>query len=177
MNIEKIGKRCLIQAAAMAIVLSNSCPSSLGQEGRGGVDWSKLDLNATQAKQTEEIDSQWHRDYAQLQPSIDDDQKKLAKLLLEHHSDAVEIMSLYSSIARKREQLGALAIAAYLRKRECLTDTQQHTLETMMVQSMADHEHSMAGGVLTEMAPDRIQGLIQRMRSVWTDSGEHQNSQ
>jgi Spy/CpxP family protein refolding chaperone len=158
--------------SVLSLVVVPSLPAALAQDGHAGVDWTKLDLNPQQSKQIGEVDAQWHHDYSQLQPSIDDDQRKIAKLLCAHNSDPVEIMALHASIARKREQLSALAVATYLKKREFLTDTQQHTLETMMAQAIAEHEHGPSDAMLTEISPDRIQGLMQRMRSAWTEPGE-----
>jgi Spy/CpxP family protein refolding chaperone len=137
------------------------------------VDWSKIALNAQQSQQVKELDEQWRRDYGQLKPAIADDQRKISKLLGEHDSDQVEIMSVQASLARKREQLSALAMANYLKKRQVLNESQKRTLENMMRQAIAEHEQSLAVGSEAEPGPDHIQGLMQRVRNAWTVQGEH----
>ncbi|PWT94881.1 MAG: hypothetical protein C5B53_12215 [Candidatus Melainabacteria bacterium] len=142
------------------------------QEERLAVDWSKLNLTAQQSKKIEELEQQWRHDYAQLKPAISEDQAKIGKLLGEHDSDPVEIMSVQASLARKREQLSALAMSNYLKKREILSENQQRTLEIMMRQAIAEHEQNCVGGAMTQGGPDHIQGLMQRVRNAWTGQGE-----
>jgi Spy/CpxP family protein refolding chaperone len=143
---------------------------AIGEE-RAAIDWNKLGLSDDQNKQIQELESDWEKKYGDLKSAITDEQKRLVKLLGIHSSDPVEIMALQSSIARKREQLSAIAVATYLKKREVLTDNQQHTLELMMKQAFQQNHSSGYGGE-TEVMPDHIQGLMQRVRKIWPVQGE-----
>lgn len=158
---------CLSLSLPTALFLLSLEPAYCQAE-RPTVDWSKVNLNAQQSKQIQELEKQWRHDYTQVQPALAEEQKKLARLLGEHDSEPVEIMALQTSIARKREQLSALAMANYLKKRQVLTETQQRTLEIMMRQAITEREQNSAGGTLSQTAPDHIQGLMQRVRNAWT---------
>lgn len=160
------------RSLSAALLLLTSClalPPAFSQEERLSVNWSKLNLNAEQAKKIGDLEQEWRRDYAQLKQSIAEDQTKISKLLGEHDSDPVEIMSVQASLARKREQLSALAMSNYLKKREVLSENQQRTVELMMRQAIAEQNN----GTLSQGGPDHIQGLMQRVRNAWTGPGEH----
>jgi Spy/CpxP family protein refolding chaperone len=165
----------LIRFLAALFLLSSSFSNSPAfcQEEHLAVNWSKLNLTDQQSKKIEELEQQWRHDYAQLKPAIAEDQTRIAKLLGEHDSDPVEIMSVQASLARKREQLSALAMSNYLKKREVLSENQRRTLEIMMRQAISEHEQNYMGGTLTQGGPDHIQGLMQRVRNAWTGQGEH----
>lgn len=154
------------------LLISFSCLAispGFSQEERLSVNWSRLNLNADQSKKIEELEQQWRRDYTQLKPAIAEDQAKISKLLGEHDSDPVEIMSVQASLARKREQLSALAMSNYLKKREVLSENQQRTVELMIRQAIAEQNN----GTMAQGGPDHIQGLMQRVRNAWTGPGEH----
>ena len=84
------------------------------------VDWSKLNLTQQQNQQIQTLESQWQQDYNQIKPSIQDEQRRLQRLLETHNADPVELMAVQQSITRKKEQLNAAATANYLRKRQVL---------------------------------------------------------
>ena len=159
--------------SVIVVLVCFNANAGLCQDEHLAVDWSKLNLNNQQTKRIQELEEQWRRDYGQLKPAIYEDQRKIGRLLGEHDSDPVEIMSLQASLDRKKGQLSALALSNYLKKREVLTDNQQRTLEIMMRQAIAEKEQNSAGTALTQTSPDRIQGLMQKVRNAWTVQGEH----
>lgn len=131
------------------------------------INWQRLQLNPQQAQTIQVLESQWNHDYLEIQPSIVGDQRKLAKLLSDPKSDPLEIMALQQSIARKREQLRSTATANYLRKRQVLNETQQQALQDMIRQAVAERQRSVTPGFQTEVMPDHIQILINRVRGMW----------
>ena len=155
-----------------ALFMCISLPKVLAQNEHAVIDWSKLNLSAQQSKQIGDLDRQWHQNYNQLQPSIADDQKTMVKLLGTCGSDPVEIMALEATIAHKRDQLSALATVNFLKKRQLLTENQQHGLETLMHQLILAHSRDVSAGIFTEFTPDHIQGLVQKVRSIWTVQDE-----
>jgi Spy/CpxP family protein refolding chaperone len=161
----------LLLTLSLALSLTAQSGALAVGEEHTAVDWNKLGLSEDQNKQIQELETDWEKHYAELKTTINEEQKRLVKLLGIHSSDPVEIMALQSSIARKREQLSAIAVATYLKKREVLTDNQQHTLELMMKQAFQQN-HSSGYGTETEVMPDHIQGLMQRVRKIWPVQGE-----
>jgi Spy/CpxP family protein refolding chaperone len=161
----------LLSISLLVILRCFDLPA-LCQDEHVAVGWSKLNLNSQQSKRIQELEEQWRRDYGELKPAIAEDQRRIGKLLGDHNLDPVEIMALQSSLSRKKEQLSALALSNYLKKREVLTDNQRRTLEIMMRQAIAEREQNTNGSALTQTAPDRIQGLMQRARNAWTTQGE-----
>jgi Spy/CpxP family protein refolding chaperone len=135
-------------------------------------DWAKLGLTEAQRKQIQAIETEWEQQYSQLMPSLTDDQRRLAKLLEEHNSNPVEVMAAESSIARKREELDALALANFLKKKELLDDNQKHNLELMIKHAIAERHRSDATSAVNEEMPDHLQGLMQRVRKIWPVEGE-----
>ena len=143
------------------------CPVFADEGGHCHIDWSKLNLSAQQSQQIQQLQQDWERQYNEIKPGISDDQRKLTRLLADHTSDPVEIMALQQSIARKKEALNAAATANYLKKRQLLNDNQQHSLELMIKQVVAEHQRMMNPGQQIEVMPDRIQDIMQRMRQIW----------
>lgn len=141
------------------------------------IDWGRLDLTSSQNQQIQQLETEWNREFGQMRPAIVDDQRKLWKLLQDHNSDPVEIMSLQQSIARRKEQLHALATANYLKKRQLLNENQQHNLEQMMRQMLNARMRmrSTTSGDLQEAEgpTDHIQNLIHRVRNIWPVQQEH----
>lgn len=136
-------------------------------EGHCCIDWNKLNLTPTQSQQIHGLEAQWNQSYSEIKPSILEDQAKLQRLLADHTSDPVEIMALQQTIARKKEQLNALATANYLKKRQLLNDNQQEHLEFMVRQVVASRQRGMSPASQTEVMPDRVQDLIQKVRNIW----------
>jgi hypothetical protein len=81
-------------------------------------------------------------------------------------------MAVQASLARRREQLNALALAAYLKKREVLDENQKHALELMMKRAIAERQRTDASAYSNEEMPDHIQELMQRVRNIWPVQGE-----
>jgi hypothetical protein len=132
------------------------------------VDWSKLNLNQTQSTQIQSLEDEWAHQYSEIRPVIVEDQQKLTKLLADHNSDPVEVMALQQSIARKREQLNGLATANYLKKRQILSENQQFSLEQMIKEAVRRRQSQMyPGSHTTDVASDRIQNLMNRVRNIW----------
>ena len=152
----------------MSLALAAGCtlPAS-ADELRMGINWQRLNLTPQQSQQIQCLEAQWNHDYMEIQPAIIEEQHKLTRLLSDPKSDPLEIMALQQSIARKKEQLRAAATANYLRKRQLLNDGQQHGLEDMIHQAVAERQRVSSPGAQTEVMPDHIQYLIQRVRNIW----------
>jgi hypothetical protein len=131
------------------------------------IDWNRLNLTPVQNQQIQSLEGEWAHDYNNMKPTILDEQHKLTKLLADHNADTVEIMSVQQSIARKKEQLNSLATANYLKKRQILNETQQYNLEQMIRQTVANRQRALNPSSQTEVMPDRVQNLMQRVRNIW----------
>jgi hypothetical protein len=165
-------KLALLAIASLFLFSTPSPIAAFTPTDRPICDWSKLGLNEDQAKQVQEIEGGWDQKYRELMPSLVDDQQKLSKLLEDHNSDPVEIMTAQTSVARKREQLNAIALATYLKKKSVLDDNQKHVLELMTKRAIAERHRTDATATATEEMPDHIQGLMQRVRNIWPVQGE-----
>jgi hypothetical protein len=159
-----------VQLAFFSAVLISQSNLSAFADGDHCVDWSKLNLSPSQKTQIESLESQWNKDYNEIKPIILDEQHHLTKLLADHTSDPVEIMSVQQSIARKKEQLNGMATANFLKKRAVLNDNQQYSLELMVRNAVALRQRAMSPGGQTEVMPDHIQSLMQRVRNIWPSS-------
>lgn len=145
--------------------------AAYAQERTCMIDWKQLNLNADQSKQIQVYESQWTQDYNQIKPVITEEQRKLQRMLESHNPDAIEVMALQQSIARKKEQLNQAATANYLKKRQVLTEHQQHQLEQMIRQRIQEKQKEMHPGAQTEVVPDRIQDIMQKVRNIWPSKG------
>lgn len=153
--------------SATLILCIMVAPVAYGDETRCSIDWQRLQLTAEQNQQVQSLEAQWSQQYMEIQPSIIEDQRKLTRLLSDAKSDPVEIMALQQSLARKREQLRAAATTNYLKKRQILNGDQQRTLEDMIRQILAERQRMLNPGSQTDVMPDRIQSLMQRVRNIW----------
>jgi hypothetical protein len=170
-----MSNKSLLLPIALAFCLLSSMPSQVAAfapTDKPICDWSKLALNEDQSKQIQEIEAGWNQKYRELMPSLVEDQQKLSKLLEDHNSDPVEIMTLQTSVARKREQLNAVALSTYLKKKALLDDNQKHVLELMTKRAIAERHRNDATSSVNEEMPDHIQGLMQRVRNIWPVQGE-----
>lgn len=156
---------------AVAGAISLHPQPALAQGSDCKIDWTKLNLNPQQNQHIQQLEGQWSKDYNTIKPAIVEDQRKLTKMLEVHDSDPVEIMALQQSIARKKEQLNQLATTNYLQKRKVLNETQQHSLEQMIRQAVAERQRQINPGAQTEVVPDRIQNLMQKVRNIWPSQG------
>lgn len=152
---------------ALALGSTTSFAAS-ADELRMGINWQRLNLTPGQSQQIHTLESQWNHDYMEVQPSIVEDQQKLRRLLANPKPQELEIMALQQSIARKQEQLRAAATANYLRKRQLLNETQQRSLEEMIQHAVAERQRMANPGSQTDVMPDHIQNLMQRVRNIWT---------
>ena len=133
---------------AITLALSASLLSTTAvfadEDGKCCVDWKKLNLTAPQTQQIQALESDWNAKYMKMQPDILEQQRKLAKLLMDPKSDPLEIMSTNQRIAHMKEHLRNEATTNYLKKRAILNQDQQHSLETMMQQMIATRQQSAA---------------------------------
>jgi Spy/CpxP family protein refolding chaperone len=169
-------KSSLLQLAiafCASLFLSSTAPmAAFAPTDRPICDWTKLSLNEDQSKQIHEIEEGWNQKYREMMPSLVEDQQRLSKLLEDHNSDPVEIMTVQTSVARKREQLNAVALATYLKKKSILDENQKHLLELMTKRAIAERHRNDATSSVNEEMPDHIQGLMQRVRNIWPVQGE-----
>ena len=156
----------LVLALLGACMTGASLPAWAGDDGCR-IDWAHLELTPEQSQQIHSLEAQWNQEYMQMQPSVIDEQKRLTRLLSDPRSDPLEVMTLQQSIARKKEHLRASATASYLRKRQVLNDGQRQVLEDMIRQAVAQRQRVLSPGAQTEVMPDRVQNLMQRVRNIW----------
>lgn len=109
------------------------------------------------------MEAQWQQDYSQIKPAIAEEQRKLQRLLESHNADPVELMAVQQSLQRKKDQLNQAATANYLRKRQVLNENQQHQLEQMIRQRIAEKQKEMHPNVQSNEMPNRLQDLMQRV--------------
>ena len=150
----------------LAMALASVSPA-FADEPHVNIDWRKLQLTPQQQQVIQTLEGQWSHEYMDVQPAIVEDQRKLTRLLADPKSDPLEILALQQSMARKKEQLRSAATANYLRKRQCLTGDQQKSLEDMIRQTIAERQRVLSPGSTTDVMPDRIQMLMQRVRNIW----------
>jgi Spy/CpxP family protein refolding chaperone len=158
---------------SLLILLLLQPMATLAEDEHGIIDYSKLNLSLEQDKQIQQLDKDWQHNLNELKPPLVEDQKRLAKLLATYDSDSVEIMALQQGIAQKREKLVALATTNYLKKRQLLTENQQHELSAMIRQAVSERQHNSQIVSQTDALPDHIQGLMEKARNIWPSQGEH----
>ncbi len=155
----------------LTLSLSISCGAAFAED-HCNIDWTKLKLTPTQQQQIAVLETDWNKQYAEIRPVIMEEQRHLSKLLSDHNSDPVEIMSVQQTVARKKESLNQLATANYLKKRQLLTESQQYSLEIMVKNAVSMRQRMSSPGGQTEVMPDRVQSLIERVRNIWPTSGQ-----
>lgn len=158
---------------ALVVLLVVQAVPALAEDDHSAIDWSKLKLSLDQDRQIQQLDKDWQNSLNELKPPLVDDQKRLAKLLATYDSDSVEIMALQQAIAQKREKLIAMATTNYLKKRQLLTENQQHDLSAMIRQAISDRQRNSQIVSQTDALPDHIQGLMEKARNIWPSQGEH----
>lgn len=132
-------------------------------EGGNCLNWKKLNLSQPQQQQIQTLEQDWNNKYMKVQPEILEQQRKLARLLMDPKSDPLEIMASQQAIARLKEQLRNEATSNYLRKRAILNLDQQHQLEGLMQQMVAERQRQAA----SVPPPDESSGfmdIIQKVR-------------
>lgn len=161
-------------ASFMSVESLLLAPAASAQEASScSIDWSKLDLSASQNSQIQALEQQWYKDFNEISPQIRDEQVKLQKLLAGHNPDSLQIVALQQSIARRKEQLQLAAMQNYLAKRKLLSEKQQLQLEQMIQANVNKRRSQLYPGSQTEVMPDKIQMLMQRVKSIFPvpDSG------
>ena len=146
----KINRLVSVTTLALSALITGAGPTFAEDEGKGCVDWKKLNLSTSQAHQVQTLEQDWTSKYMKIQPDILSEQKKLARLLLDPKSDPLEIMATNQRIAHLKEQLRNEATTNYLKKRAILNGDQQHQLEFMMQQMIATRQQSAAPVPQTE---------------------------
>ena len=111
-----------------------------GALAKNGLDapYDRLNLSPQQMNKIQSLETQWHNTYSQLQPQLQQAQKRLVGLLAQPKSDPIEITSTQQRINQLREQLSGSATANYLRKRRLLNGGQKQQLESWMKRKLAD---------------------------------------
>ena len=163
-------KRQRLRFTFLSISMGISCGAAYAED-HCSIDWTKLNLTPAQQQQITALEADWNKQYAEIRPVIIEEQRHLSKLLADHNSDPVEIMSVQQTVARKKESLNQLATANYLKKRQVLTESQQFSLEIMVKNAVSVRQRMNNPGGGTEVMPDRVQSLIERVRNIWPTAG------
>ena len=153
----------ITKKVALVIGIQTALVMPAFAENQCCVDWSKLNLSAQQNQQVQQLEAQWQQDYSQIKPAIAEEQRKLQRLLESHNADPVELMAVQQSLQRKKDQLNQAATANYLRKRQVLNENQQHQLEQMIRQRIAEKQKDIHPNVQSNEMPNRLQDLMQRV--------------
>ncbi len=163
----RIISRTYVLTLATSTILSSGA-HCLAQDR--GLDWKKLNLNSHQSQQIQTLEQDWNGKYSQIQPQIQDHQRKLARLLVDPKSDSLEIMSTNQTLTRLKEQLRNEATTNYLRKRAILNQDQQHQLESMMQQMISSRQQGVVGGPPQVEEQGGFMSIIQKVR--WAIQGQ-----
>ncbi len=139
----KINNRVNALTLALGTTLLTGGFAFADEETKCCVDWKKLSLSQPQSQQIGALEQDWNSKYLKIQPEILEQQRKLAKLLMEPKSDPLDIMSTNQRIAHLKENLRNEATANYLKKKAILNPDQQHQLEGMMQQMIATKQQSV----------------------------------
>ena len=138
------------------------------------IDWNKLNLTSSQSSQIQQLEQSWYKDSGDIIPQIREDQTKLQRAIADHNADSITVMALQQSVARKREQLNSLAMQSFLNKKKCPRQrSEESSLEDMFRQAVQNRKSQLNPGSQTEVMPDKIQNLMQRVRSIWPDNSDH----
>jgi len=158
---------------AMDISQSNPCLAQDSATGQFCIDWNKLNLTSAQSTQLKTLEQQWFRESSEIIPQIRDDQSKLQKAIADHNADPVQVMTLQQAVARRKEQLNSLAMQNFLAKKKVLDEGQKKQLEDMVRVVVANRKNQMYPGSQTEVMPDKIQGLMEKVRNIWPINSDH----
>jgi Spy/CpxP family protein refolding chaperone len=158
---------------AMDVSQSNPCLAQDSAAASCSVDWSKLNLTASQAAQIKELDQEWYKEYADRKRQIVDEQGKLQRALSDHTSEPMQVVALQQSVESRKGELRIIATRIYLAKKKVLDEDQKKQLEDMMRIVVANRKNQMYPGSQTEVMPDKIQSLMQRVRGIWPVNSEH----
>ncbi len=170
MSKNKKTKRFRLRSTFLTVSMGLSCSAVFAEE-HCSIDWNKLNLTAAQQQQISSLESDWNKQYSEMRPGIIEEQRHLSKLLADHTSDPVEIMSVQQNLTRKKESLSQLATTNYLKKRSVLNENQQFSLEIMVKNAVAMRQRMNNPGGQTEVMPDRVQSLIERVRNIRPTAG------
>ncbi len=161
-------------AVAMDISQSNPCYSQDSSGGASGsIDWDKLNLSAAQQAQIKELDQEWFREYSEHKHQIAEEQVKLQNALSEHSTDGMRVISAQQAVESRKGELRIIATRIYLAKKKVLDEAQKKQLEDMMRVAVANRKSQMYPGSQTEVMPDKIQSLMQRVRGIWPVNSDH----
>jgi hypothetical protein len=126
-----------------------------------------LTLSPQQKSQIDSLEGQWLKDFGDIAPQIREEQLKLQKLLSEHNPDSMQIVQLQQSIARRKEQLNLVAMQNYISKKKLLSEKQQTQYERMIQNSVQRRKQQLNPNSQTEVVPDKIQELMQKIKDVF----------
>jgi Spy/CpxP family protein refolding chaperone len=162
-------------AAGVAMDVSQSSPCLAQENGTSScsIDWNKLNLTHAQSEQIKQLEQQWYKESAEIIPQVKEDQVKLQRSLADHGADGVQVISLQQQVSRKKEQLNSLAMQNFLAKKKVLNEDQKKQLEDMVRIAVANRKSQMFPGSQTEVMPDKIQSLMQRVRDIWPVNSDH----
>jgi len=162
-------------SAGVAMDVSQSSPCLAQESGNSAssIDWNKLNLTAAQSSQIRELEQQWFKESSEIIPQIKEDQSKLQRAMADHSADGVQVIAVQQSVGRKREQLQSLAMQNFLAKKKVLNDAQKKQLEDMVRTAVQNRKNQMNPGSQTEVMPDKIQSLMQRVRDIWPVNSDH----
>jgi hypothetical protein len=146
----RISKRESVITLALGALIAGTGAAFAEDDAKCCVDWKKLNLTGVQSQQIQTLEQDWNSKYMKIQPDILEQQRKLARLLMDPKSDPLEIMSTNQRIAHLREHLRNEATTNYLKKRALLNGDQQHQLEFMMQRMIATRQQSMTTVPQTE---------------------------
>lgn len=141
-------------------------PAFAEAPSRCHIDWTKLNLSPQQNQQIQALEAAWIKEYQELAPAIQEDQKRLAQLLADRQADPVEVMAVQQSIAQKKEKLHNEALKNFLKKKQILNDNQKQQLEFMLKQSIEERQKQLNSSN-DQVMPERIQNLMQKVRNIW----------
>jgi Spy/CpxP family protein refolding chaperone len=157
---------------AMDVSQSNPCLAQDSTTSSCSVDWNKLNLSAAQTAQIKELDQEWYRESGELKRQIRDEQIKLQHALSDHTSDGMQVISYQQTVEGRKGELRILATRIYLAKKKVLNEDQKRQLEDMMRAAVQNRKSQMFPGSQTEVMPDKIQSLMQRVRGIWPVPGD-----
>jgi hypothetical protein len=154
--------------ACLILFLCLSVQSASADEARTSfINWNQLNLSTQQNNTIQSLNTEWNHQYMELKPAIDEEQKKLQRMLADPNSDPLEIISLQASIERKRGQLKTEAINNYLHKRQILNTQQQQQLQDMVRNAIMERQRQLAGNGNADPMSERIQSLMKQLNNIF----------
>lgn len=96
------------------------------------VNWESLELTGQQRNHLQDLDEQWKSTVSEIVPRLEDNRRKLRRLMKSPEADKTEIIRLQEKINADKTRLKIRAFQIFQDKRRILNRDQQEKLQKML---------------------------------------------